>query len=106
MFDRRMVAIIAEILLRFRMDSSLTYPEVVGSTGVLLLLVAFFLNLSGRMKHTGATYQFMNAVGASLSCYASYLIGFFPFVILEGTWSVVALVALVYHYLKRRVGTA
>ncbi len=88
-----MVAIIAEILLRFAMR--LTFPELVGSVGVFLLLVAFFLNLFGRIRHTARSYQLMNAVGAGLSCYASYLIGFAPFVLLEGTWSVVAVVALV-----------
>ena len=31
---------------------------------------------------------------AALAGYASYLIGFVPFVILEGTWAVVAAVAL------------
>ncbi|GMR22943.1 MAG: hypothetical protein BMS9Abin37_1328 [Acidobacteriota bacterium] len=72
----------------------LTFPEVVGSVGVFLLLVAFFLNLFGRIPHTARSYQTMNAVGAGLSCYASYMIGFAPFVVLEGTWSVVALVAL------------
>ena len=72
----------------------LTFPELVGSVGVFLLLVAFFLNLFGRLRHTARTYQAMNAVGAGLSCYASYLIGFVPFVVLEGTWSLVAIVAL------------
>ncbi|MFQ5417621.1 MAG: DNA polymerase III subunit alpha, partial [Myxococcota bacterium] len=71
-----------------------SFPELVGSVGVFVLLVAFFLNLFGRLRHTARTYQLMNAVGAGLSCYASYLIGFFPFVILEATWSIVALVAL------------
>lgn len=85
------------------MDSSVTYPELVGSIGVFLLLVAFFLNLFGRLRHTAATYQVLNVLGAGLSCYASYLIGFFPFVVLEGTWSLVALVALVHHSRQRRM---
>ena len=83
------------------MHSSVTYPEMVGSVGVFLLLVAFFLNLFGRLRHTSASYQSMNVIGAGLSCYASYLIGFFPFVILEGTWSMVAFVALVHHSRQR-----
>ena len=37
----------------------------------------------------------MNAAGAGLACWASYLLGFFPFVVLEGIWSLVAVVALV-----------
>ena len=37
----------------------------------------------------------MNFVGAGLACAAAALIPFLPFVVLEGTWSLVALVALV-----------
>ena len=78
----------------------LTFPEIVGSIGVFLLLVAFFLNLFGYVAHRALGYQVMNAVGAGLSCYASYLIGFFPFVVLEGTWCLVAVTALA----GRRIG--
>lgn len=72
----------------------MTASEWVGSTGVTLLLAAFFLNLFGFLNRRSRSYQTMNVVGAGLSCYASYLIGFLPFVVLEGTWSVAALVAL------------
>lgn len=71
-----------------------SWPQWVGSIGVALLLVAFFLNLLGRLHRSSRIYHSMNAVGAGLSCYASFLIGFLPFVVLEGTWSVVACVAL------------
>lgn len=74
---------------------SLTWPEWVGSIGVAMLLIAFFLNLRGTLGRGSRRYQLLNAVGAGLACYASALIGFFPFVILEGAWSLVALVALV-----------
>jgi hypothetical protein len=72
----------------------MTTPEWIGSIGVALLLAAFFLNLFGFLPRTARSYHSMNVLGAGLSCYASYLIGFLPFVVLEGTWSVVALVAL------------
>lgn len=58
---------------------------IVGSTGVLLLLLAFFsifLILAPDTK----TYAILNVVGAGLSCHASVLIDYMPFVILEGTW--------------------
>ncbi len=37
----------------------------------------------------------MNIIGAGLSCYASVLIGFIPFVILEATWAIVATAGLI-----------
>ena len=66
----------------------------IGSAGVAVLLVAFFLNLSGRLRRESRLYAGMNAVGAALACGASWLIGFVPFVVLEGTWAAFALVAL------------
>jgi hypothetical protein len=68
---------------------------VVGSAGVGLLLVAFFLNLFKLTSQDSKLYVVMNMIGAALSCYASFLIGFIPFVVLEGTWSVVAAIAMV-----------
>jgi len=67
---------------------------VLGSAGVTLLLVAFFLNLIKALRSDGWLYLLMNMVGATLSCYSSYLIRFPPFVVLEGTWAAVAALGL------------
>ena len=67
---------------------------VLGSAGVTLLLVAFFLNLIKALRSDGWLYLLMNLVGATLSCYSSYLIRFPPFVVLEGTWAAVAALGL------------
>jgi len=68
---------------------------MIGSLGVALLLLAFLLNLVRVLSTESYPYTALNFAGASLAGYASYLIGFVPFVILEGTWAVVAAVALV-----------
>lgn len=66
----------------------------IGSVGVGLLLVAFVLNLTRRLRAGDLTYRALNFVGASLACYASVLIDYVPFVVLEGTWALAALAAL------------
>lgn len=66
----------------------------IGTVGVSLLLLAFALNLSGRWSRLDKSYQWTNLAGAGLACYAAYLIRFVPFVVLEGTWALVAAVAL------------
>ncbi len=71
------------------------FSTVIGSAGVAMLLVAFFLNLVHRLAQDSVAYTLLNLVGATLSGYASWLIGFIPFVVLEGTWAIVAAVALV-----------
>ena len=72
------------------MDSS----TLIGSVGGTLLLIAFFLNLVRRLRQDSLAYITMNMFGAGLAGYASWLIGFLPFVVLEGTWCLVATVAL------------
>ena len=69
--------------------------QFVGSIGVALLLIAFFMNLFGMLNSDSRAYQGMNAVGAAISCYASYLIGFAPFVVLEAIWCAAAVAAMV-----------
>ncbi len=77
--------------------NEMSAANAIATVGVALLLVAFFLNLFGFVGHRARSYSLLNALGAGLSCYASCLIGFFPFVILEATWTVVAVVALFRH---------
>lgn len=71
------------------------FSVIVGSTGVLLLLLAFLLNLFKILMQDTKTYAIMNVVGAGLSCYASILIDYMPFVVLEGTWALVAFIGLI-----------
>ena len=73
---------------------NMTTAEWLGSLGVVLLLLAFGLNLSGCLSRTSRRYQGLNVLGAGLACYASWRIDFLPFVVLEGTWALIALAAL------------
>lgn len=66
----------------------------IGSVGVGLLLVAFVLGLTGRLPVSSRLYQSINALGAGLACVAAAMIPFYPFVILEGVWCLVAVAAL------------
>jgi hypothetical protein len=79
---------------------------IVGSAGVALLLLAFFLNLLRYLRADAPLYLALNLVGAALACLSSYLIDFLPFVLLEGTWSVVAATALARRLLVARQPTA
>jgi energy-converting hydrogenase Eha subunit G len=72
----------------------MTLAEAIGSVGVALLLLAFVLNLRSVVGRQSRLYQGMNAIGAGLAAYASWLIGFVPFVVLETVWCLAALSAL------------
>ena len=77
----------------------MSFSEIMGSLGVAILLLAFVLNMLKFIKTESLSYLLLNFVGAGIACFASYLISYFPFVILEGVWAVVSLVSLV-KYLK------
>jgi hypothetical protein len=82
------------ILTGKRVSSMRLDATWIGSIGVSLLLLAFFLNLFRYLRADGYPYLLMNVTGGSLSCLSSCQIHFLPFVILEGTWAAVAAVAL------------
>jgi len=71
--------------------------DIIASTGVLVLLVAFFMNLFGKIASSSRFYIISNIVGAGMCCTASYMIRFYPFVILEAIWAGVAVVSLFKH---------
>jgi hypothetical protein len=76
----------------------LTTSDWIGFTGVAILLVAYLLNLLGRLSKDGWLYIVLNIVGAGLSCLASVLIHYMPFVLLEAVWTLVSVGALVRYW--------
>ena len=80
----------------------LSVNDYVGFAGVFILLIAFLLNLIGKIGKSGLAYPLLNVIGAGLACLASYLIRYFPFVILEGTWTVVSAAALINYFSRAK----
>jgi uncharacterized membrane protein len=68
--------------------------DIIASIGVIILLIAFFLNLNKKLKADSKAYILMNFIGAGICGYASYMVKFYPFVVLEGIWAFVALISL------------
>lgn len=68
--------------------------DIIASVGVIILLIGFMLNLFKKLSPDSKAYALMNFVGAGLCGYSSYLISFWPFVILESIWAFVALLSL------------
>ena len=72
----------------------MSIPDILASVGVIVLLIAFLLNLYKKMPAQSRGYKTMNFIGAGICCFSSYLIRFYPFVILEGVWAIVAFLSL------------
>jgi hypothetical protein len=73
----------------------MSLTDIVGFTGVFLLLIAFFLNLISILKLNSAWYLLLNFAGSGLACLASVFLHYLPFIILEGIWALVSLIALI-----------
>ncbi len=73
----------------------MNFNDIIGSIGVGLILVAYFLNIFSLIPKEGLIYFILNIIGATIACYASVLIHYIPFIILEATWAVVSLFGLV-----------
>ncbi len=72
----------------------MTYNDLIGTLGVGLILLAYFLNTIRLIPANGKLFYVMNIFGAALACYASWLISYMPFVILEGAWTLVSIYGL------------
>jgi len=66
----------------------------IGFVGVFQILLAYVLNVFGRLEKKDMAFILLNLIGASLACLASVLMSYIPFIILEGVWAIVSLIAL------------
>jgi len=81
----------------------MNYIDWTGFIGVTLLLLAFFLNLKDKIKTDSLPYLLLNFLGAGIACFASVLLNYIPFVILEGCWALVSAVGLVKFATRHKV---
>jgi CHASE2 domain-containing sensor protein len=70
------------------------YNDIIGALGVGLVLIAYFLNTSKLVPRDGKLYFVLNTIGAAVACYSSFLLNYWPFVILQGTWTLVSIYGL------------
>jgi hypothetical protein len=62
----------------------------VGFFGAFIQLVAFVLNLRGKLSHDSNYYAGANAVGCCMTASYAYITGDVPFLMLEVTWGLFA----------------
>ena len=81
----------------------LAWYDIVGFTGTLMILAAFFLLQAGRMRGDGAAYQLLNlfgAVGILVTLLGKFNISVF---VLESAWVLVSAYGL-YRSRRMRAG--
>ncbi len=72
----------------------MTTVDYIGTFGVSILLLAYLLLLVKAVSVSSRIYIWMNIIGAGLSTLASVFLKYVPFIILEGAWMLVSIVAL------------
>ena len=80
----------------------MTTTDWIGAAGVTILLLAYFLHLVNKISQHSLVYIILNFLGAGIACFASVLLYYWPFIILEGAWTLVSLMALVRLLVNRR----
>lgn len=73
----------------------MTTNDIIGSIGVGITLLAYFLSVFSLIQKEGALFFWMNILGSGIACFASVLIEFWPFVVLEGSWVIISIIGLV-----------
>ena len=66
----------------------------VGTIGVFLILLAYFLNVFKKLKTTDLPFILLNLFGAAMACLASVWLNYIPFVILEAIWVIISAIGL------------
>lgn len=72
----------------------MSLADVIATIGITILLAAFVLNSRNMISADRKFYNILNIIGATLCGISAYMISFYPFVILEGVWVIVAVIAL------------
>jgi hypothetical protein len=75
----------------------LSLSDWIATIGVTILLIAFALNIAKKITAESKLYLFLNIIGAGLAGVSSYMIKFWPFVVLESVWVAATLVVFLKH---------
>lgn len=68
---------------------------IIGTLGMILLLLAFALNLLKKVTEHSYSYILLNIFGAGLSIFYAYTLNAIPFIILEVVWVSFAIYKLI-----------
>lgn len=72
--------------------------DIIGSIGVMILLIAYFININDYVHNDHPLYICLNIVGGILALSASIMLKYYPFIVLETIWCMVSLWALIVFF--------
>lgn len=72
----------------------------IGFAGVFQILLAYVLNVIGKVDKQDLSFILLNLIGAGMACFASVLMNYIPFILLEGIWASVSLISLIKYFYR------
>ena len=84
---------------------SLSWTDVIGGAGVVILMITFLLLQVGRLESSRLIYSVLNAVGASLITFSLFFDFNLSAFIMEIFWILISLVGIVRFYRTRARST-
>lgn len=85
----------------YLMKKEMNTTDWLGFIGVAMILLAYILNVTKRVSITDNSFILLNLIGAGIACFASVLLNYVPFIILEGVWTLISLMSLVKKYVVK-----
>ena len=81
-----------------------TWSDFVGNIGVILIIVAFYLNVAEKIKSTDRSYNLLNLIGSILLLTSLIYKPNLSNIIIEIIWGGISLMGLYkYYYLRANI---
>jgi len=80
---------------------SIEFHDVIGTLGVTLILLCYFLLQIGHMSSKQLSYSILNMTGAGLILFSLYFEFNFSAVLIESFWVLISLIGI-FRYLKTK----
>ena len=77
------------------------YHEIIGSIGVALILLCYFLIQIGKISAENIWYSVLNLIGASMILFSLYYEFNFASVLIEGFWVLISIIGIVRFMMRR-----
>ena len=78
-----------------------TWSDFVGNIGVILIIVAFYLNVAEKIKSTDRSYNLLNLIGSILLLTSLIYKPNLSNIIIEIIWGGISLMGLYKYYFSR-----
>jgi len=79
-----------------------TWSDFVGNIGVILIIVAFYLNVSEKIRSTDRSYNLLNLIGSILLLTSLIYKPNLSNIIIEIIWGGISLIGLYKYYSQKK----